>query len=442
MELNALWDTLLYALRVRLADPRAVDVWIDRCRPIRLADDLEVGLPNRYYLDWIRENYLPDMEREASGILGRPLAIRLVPQDAPEAPVTPAEPEPDVPTDDAQSGLNARQTFESFVIGECNRFAHGAAAHVAENPSKAYNPLYIYGGSGLGKTHLMNAIGNAVAGTERVLYTTAEDFMNEMINGLRYKNLEDFREKYRRGATVLLVDDIQFLSGKDRTQEEFFHTFNALLAAGRQVVLTSDVPPKDIDKLMPRLRTRFEGGLLADLQAPDPETLVAILRRKADAMAITVPEDVAHAIAMQVQGNVRELEGILLRLSAQRSFYGEPVTTALAERALPEIFAPRAPDVTVPQIIEAVARLHNIRAAEIIGGKRTRNLIRPRQIAMYLARRHTTLSFPELGREFGDRDHSTIQHGAKKIEAEVQQDADLAYKVRLIEGELRLRPNL
>jgi chromosomal replication initiator protein len=271
MELNALWDTLLYALRVRLADPRAVDVWIDRCRPIRLADDLEVGLPNRYYLDWIRENYLPDMEREASGILGRPLAIRLVPQDAPEAPVTPAEPEPDVPMDDAQSGLNARQTFESFVIGECNKFAHAAAVAVSENPARNYNPLFIYGATGLGKTHLMHAIANRVLATTanaRVVYVTAEDFMNEMINSLQYKRMEDFRAKYRRQASVLLVDDVQFLSGKERTQEEFFHTFNALQGSGRQIVLTSDVVPRDIDKLEPRLRTRFEGGLLADMQAP------------------------------------------------------------------------------------------------------------------------------------------------------------------------------
>jgi chromosomal replication initiator protein len=441
MDLATLWDTLLYALRTRLDDPRAVEVWIGRCEPLRLdAEQLVLGLPNRYYEEWIQENYLPVMEREASGIAGRQLSIRFkLAGEAPEPePALPAEPEDE---DQPSVGLNSAQTFHSFVVGECNKFAHAAASAVAESPANTYNPLFIYGGTGLGKTHLMHAIGNEIArsSSQRVVYTTAEDFMNEMINALRYKHMEEFRNKYRKRASVLLVDDIQFLSGKDRTQEEFFHTFNALQTSGRQIVLTSDVQPRDIDKLMPRLRTRFEGGLLADMQPPDAETLVAILFRKADDRGLKLPTDLADVIASSVDGNVRELEGILTRLAAQHDFYRQPLTVDFAQRTLPELFAPARPDISVPQIIQAVARLHNIRSADITGNKRTRTLTGPRQIAMYLARVHTTLSFPDLGREFGGRDHSTIQHGYRKIEKDLIDNADLAYKIRLIETELKLR---
>jgi chromosomal replication initiator protein len=274
----------------------------------------------------------------------------------------------------------------------------------------------------------------------RVVYVTAEDFMNEMINGIRFERMDSFRAKYRRRATVLLVDDVQFLSGKERTQEEFFHTFNALQLAGRQIVLTADVPPKDIDALEPRLRTRFEGGLLADLQAPDRETLIAILRAKSETLRLDIPDDLGDAIASTVAGNVRELEGILNRLSALQSFYDEPLSLDFARRQLPKVFDPEPPSVTVAGIIDAVARFHSLRSPDLTGNKRTRTLTRPRHIAMYLARMHTNLSFPELGREFGGRDHSTIQHGFRKVEEEIGRDADLAYKIRLIEQHLQIRP--
>ena len=247
MDLQNLWETLLFVLRAKLEDPRAVEVWIDRCNPRALsADTLTLELPNRYYEEWISENYLEAMEREASGILGRAIRISF----STEA-VAPPPDRIQPPTIEPQElmgsiiGVNERQTFNSFVIGECNKFAHAAACAVAEKPAIRYNPLFIYGGTGLGKTHLMHAVGNEIGmeGNQRVVYTTAEDFMNEMINALRYKNMEEFRTKYRKQASVLLVDDIQFLSGKDRTQEEFFHTFNALQTSGRQIVLTSDVPP-------------------------------------------------------------------------------------------------------------------------------------------------------------------------------------------------------
>ena len=263
--------------------------------------------------------------------------------------------------------------------------------------------------------------------------------MNEMIDCLRHKRMEDFRAKYRKRATVLLVDDIQFLSGKERTQEEFFHTFNALQLAGRQIVLTSDVTPRDIEKLEPRLRTRFEGGLLADMQAPDRETLVAILRQKADQQRIDIPNDLGDAIANKVAGNIRELEGIINRLAALQSFYNQPLSLEFASNKLPNIFTATPSEVTCSAIIDAVARFHNLRSADIIGTKRTRTLTRPRHIAMFLARKHTRLSFPELGREFGDRDHSTVQHGCRKVKGLLADDADLAYKIRLIEQGLNVR---
>jgi chromosomal replication initiator protein len=443
MDLQNLWETLLFVLRAKLEDPRAVEVWIEKCVPGELqADTLVLKVPNRYYEEWIAENYLEAMEREVSGILARPMRVTFHTTDRPTPPSPAPEPVIEVATlPGAIVGVNARQTFNSFVIGECNKFAHAAACAVAEEPARKYNPLFIYGGTGLGKTHLMHAVGNEIgsSGSERVVYTTAEDFMNEMINALRYKNMDEFRTKYRKQASVLLVDDIQFLSGKDRTQEEFFHTFNALQTSGRQIVLTSDVSPRDIDKLMPRLRTRFEGGLLADMQAPDRETLIAILYRKADVIGLTLPVDLADIIASVVRGNIREVEGILTRLQAQHAFHRKPITVEFAQRTMPELFASNKPDVTVPQIIQAVAKLHNIRSADITGTKRTRTLTRPRQIAMFLARTHTSLSFPELGREFGGRDHSTIQHGFRKVERELADDADLSYKIRLIEAELKLR---
>jgi chromosomal replication initiator protein len=313
---------------------------------------------------------------------------------------------------------------------------------VADAPARNYNPLFIYGATGLGKTHLMHAVANEILrhdAAARIVYVTSEEFMNEMINCLRYKRMEDFRAKYRRRATVLLVDDIQFLSGKDRTQEEFFHTFNALQVAGRQIVLTADVLPRNIEKLEPRLRTRFEGGLLADMQAPDKETLLAILWQKSDGHGLVIPRDLADAIANQVAGNIRELEGILNRLAALKSFYNERLTLEFARKHLPNIFQPAPTRITVAGIIEAVARFHSLRSADITGAKRTRTLTRPRHIAMYMARKHTNLSYPELGREFGGRDHSTIQHGCRKVEGELRDDADLAYKIRLIEQSLSIR---
>ena len=442
MDVGSLWERLLDALRGRLG-PQDVEIWLRPASATRLdGDELVLDVANRYYADWITENYLIDLQSELTALVGRPLRVRFQWDDDATGEARRGAVEPAPQEAPRAQGVNPAQTFENFVIGECNKFAHAAAGAVADHPARNYNPLFIYGATGLGKTHLMHALANRVLATHphaRIVYVTAEAFMNEMINSLRFKRMEDFRAKYRKEATVLLVDDVQFLAGRERTQEEFFHTFNALQANGRQIVLTSDVVPRDIDKLEPRLRTRFEGGLLADMQAPDKETLLAILRQKAEDRRLHIPADLADGIADTVAGNIRELEGLLNRLSALHSFYAQPVTLAFARQHLPGVFDPPPATVTVPGIIEAVARFHNLRSADITGNKRTRTLTNPRHIAMYLARVHTTLSFPELGREFGDRDHSTIQHGYRKVKSELKDDADLAYKVRLIEQGLQVR---
>jgi chromosomal replication initiator protein len=442
VDLTSLWERLLESMRQRIGH-QDVEIWLKPTVPVRLdRDDIVLEVANRYYADWITDNYQKELREELTATAGRPLTVQFTWPDEPthESRRTTTEaPAEELPR---AIGVNTKQTFETFVIGECNKFAHAAAGAVADHPARNYNPLFIYGATGLGKTHLMHALANRVLATHpgsRIVYVTAEAFMNEMINSLRFKRMEDFRAKYRKEATVLLVDDVQFLAGRERTQEEFFHTFNALQSNGRQIVLTSDVVPRDIDKLEPRLRTRFEGGLLADMQAPDKETLLAILRQKSEDRRMHVPADLADGIADAVAGNIRELEGLLNRLSALQSFYGQPVSLAFARQHLPGVFDPPPATVTVSAIIEAVARFHNLRSADITGNKRTRTLTNPRHIAMYLARVHTTLSFPELGREFGDRDHSTIQHGYRKVKGELGDDPDIAYKVRLIEQGLQVR---
>ena len=463
MDVEARWSKILGCLQDHVR-PEDIDIWFKDARLVRVDGRiLQLQVANRYYADWIRDNYGAGLRAAVNAVYGAPLDVGFIYADDPGVDNTAEIAHPlfsdDVdPTgrdprfgdggrstrsDDPRAvNVNPVQTFASFVVGDCNRFAHAAALAVVDNPANHYNPLFIYGDTGLGKTHLMQAIGNEILRRDpaaSVVYVTAEDFTNEMINSIRFKRTEEFRARYRQRATVLLVDDIQFLSGKERTQEEFFHTFNALQSSGRQVVITSDVVPKDIRALEPRLRTRFEGGLMADMQPPDNETMVAILQQKAESAQIALPHDLAHAIASVVKGSVRELEGVVNKFAALKRFFDEPLTLEFARRHLPKLFVHETPSVTVPAIIEAVARFNNLRSADITGKKRTRTLTGPRHVAMYLARLHTQLSFPELGREFGGRDHSTIQHGCRKVEEELETDAELGYQLRLIEQSLNLR---
>ncbi len=333
------------------------------------------------------------------------------------------------------SNINSRYTFSDFVVGNSNQFCHAAAMRVAEKPGQSYNPLFIYGGVGLGKTHLLHAIGNAVlqrSPSSRVFYMSSETFTNELILALRNAKMDEFKRRLR-AIEVLLIDDIQFISGKERTQEEFFHTFNALYSAKRQIVITSDKIPTDIPGIEERLQTRFSWGLTADLQAPDFETRVAILKQKALLDDFHLPEDVAHLIAERISSNVRELEGALTRLHAVSSIQNISISLEMARTALKPLLQPKVVNVTVDDIKKAVANHFSIKVSEIISKRRTKNLSFPRHIAMYLCRKHTTASYPEIGEHFGGRDHSSVIHAASVVSSKISADVQIKGLVNEIE---------
>lgn len=335
------------------------------------------------------------------------------------------------------SQINPRYTFSDFVVGNSNQFCHAAARRVAEQPGRSYNPLFIYGGVGLGKTHLLHAIANTVLERNpaaEVLYMSSETFTNELIQSLRNERMNEFKQRLR-SVEVLLIDDIQFLCGKERTQEEFFHTFNSLYAAKRQIVVTSDKLPQEIPGIEERLQTRFSWGLTADLQAPDFETRVAILKRKASHDGIDLPEEVAHLIAERISSNVRELEGALTRLHAVSSLQNQPITMEFTKAALKPLLLPKAVNISVDDIKKTVADFFNIRLSEMVSKKRTKNLSFPRHIAMYLCRKHTTCSYPEIGEHFGGRDHSSVIHASNVVSTKIANDPDTKQLV----GELERR---
>lgn len=336
-------------------------------------------------------------------------------------------------------GLNPKYTFDTFVIGHSNRFAHAASVAVAETPAKAYNPLFIYGGVGLGKTHLMHAIGQHISQVDpekQIVYISSETFTNELINSIKDDRNVEFRNKYRN-IDILLIDDIQFIAGKERTQEEFFHTFNALYNSNKQIILSSDRPPKEIPTLEDRLRSRFEWGLIADIQAPDYETRIAILRKKAQVEEIEVPDDVMLFIAKKIKSNIRELEGALIRILAYSSLTNSPITIELASEALKEIFSTKPRELNIDYIKEVVANKFNIKIEDLNSKKRTRIIAYPRQIAMYLSRELTDLSLPKIGNEFGGRDHTTVMHAYDKVSTDMKNDPSLKDKIDSIVNELK-----
>jgi chromosomal replication initiator protein len=345
------------------------------------------------------------------------------------------ENKPDPLDSEAYNNINPRYTFSDFVVGNSNQFCHAAAMRVAEKPGQSYNPLFIYGGVGLGKTHLLHAIGNTVLQrnpSARVLYMSSETFTNELILALRHAKMEEFKKRLRT-IEVLLIDDIQFISGKERTQEEFFHTFNALYSAKRQIVITSDKIPTDIPGIEERLQTRFSWGLTADLQAPDFETRVAILKQKAILEEFHLPHEVSHLIAERISSNVRELEGALTRLHAMSSIQSVPISLDMAKSALKPLLQPKVVNVTVDDIKKAVANHFNIKVTEIISKRRTKNLSFPRHIAMYLCRKHTTASYPEIGEHFGGRDHSSVIHAASVVSSKLSTDSKVKEIIENIE---------
>ena len=397
--------------------------------------ELVVRVPNPVFRDWLTKHYsgiITEALRETSN---PDLSVTFVTEGAFEMPpdpqLSPAErsvqPVDSVPAPITGSvGLNPRYTFDTFIVGSSNQFAHAAARAVAEAPSRSYNPLFLYGGVGLGKTHLMHAVGRYVLTHEagiKLTYISAERFMNEMINALRYDRIIDFRERYR-SVDVLLVDDVQFIAGKEGTQNEFFHTFNALYDAQKQIVLSSDCPPHEMEELEERLRSRFEWGLIADIQPPDLETKVAILKKKAEAEAVPLPDNVAIYIAGKIKSNIRELEGSLIRLVAYASLKGAAIDLPLAQEVLKNVLAHDEKAVTIEIIQKFVADYFQLKVADLKSRNNSKSVAMPRQIAMYLCKSLTHASLPEIGRSFGGKHHSTVIHSIRKVEDHKGRDAD------------------
>jgi len=398
------------------------------------AAGLQVQAPNQTVVDWLSRHYA-GVIAEALAEVGRPgVGVIFIPADGLEPFVgqVPIASEPIVepkfhanetadPTDASPAetlGLSPRYTFDTFIVGASNQFAHAASRAVAEAPSRSYNPLYIYGGVGLGKTHLMHAIGDYVLKhnpNTRLTYVSGERFMNEVVNALRYDRILEFRERYR-SVDVLLVDDVQFIAGKERTQTEFFHTFNALHDAQKQIVLSSDVPPHQIAELEERMRSRFEWGLIADIQSPDLETKVAILKRKADSEGVPLADNVALYIAGRIKSNIRELEGALIRLLAYASLTGRDLTLGLAQEVLRDVLSHEDKAVSIDMIQKHVADYYQLKMAELKSRNNAKSVSTPRQVAMYLCKHLTNASLPEIGRSFGGKHHSTVIHSIKKVE--------------------------
>lgn len=442
--LPQIWEKTLHLIKAELTEV-SFNTWIKEIEPISLENDyIILGAPNDFIKDILNTRYITLISNAIQQVTSQQYSIKIV---------VPSE--DNIKTMDKSNKrgsnhrlatdslsnlqLNPKYTFDTFVIGNSNRFAHAACVAVAESPAKAYNPLFIYGGVGLGKTHLMNAIGHYILQNNpntKVAYVSSETFTNELINSIRDDRNVEFRNKYRN-VDVLLIDDIQFIAGKESTQEEFFHTFNALHESNKQIIISSDRPPKDIPTLEDRLRTRFEWGLITDIQPPDFETRTAILRKKAQMENIDVPDEVMLFIAKKIQSNIRELEGALIRIVAYSSLTNSEVTVDLASEALKEIFSSKAKQLNIPLIKEVISNKFNIKIEDLDSKKRTRAIAYPRQIAMYLTRELTDLSLPKIGEEFGGRDHTTVMHAHEKISNDIKNDPLIKEKIDKIIEELK-----
>ena len=449
--MSKLWEDTLTHLELNLSSQH-FSTWIKPLKLIKIEQDMVyLEVPNRFVLDWVRDNYskLSQTILEELSAVSYRLQFSVTGQARDSLSRSVKPPETDAAGVDNQQKLatnipsadiylNRKYTFEEFVSGSSNQFAYAAAMAVANNPATTYNPLFIYGGVGLGKTHLVNAIGNAILKKSpemRICYYTSEKFMNELINSLRYNRMDEFRNKFR-SMDVILIDDIQFIAGKERTQEEFFHTFNALYESHKQIIVTSDKFPKDIPGLEERLRSRFEWGLIADIQPPDVETKLAILKMKAEQNSIKLPEEVAYFLANSVCSNVRELEGYLIRIGAYASLTSTPVSLEMARNVLKDILIERNKELTVDEILKRVSSHFNIKISDIKSSKRLKAVVLPRQIAMYLSRQLTSSSYPEIGERFGGKDHSTIIHAIRKIEKLIEEDFQLRSTIENLKKEL------
>jgi chromosomal replication initiator protein len=422
------WRNLRRQLKEFL-DPEEFSTWFE---PLEVHSEvgnrLVLKAPNEHFVHTLEQSYRPALDQSLAELESPGLEVLFT--------VGLAE-EPETPTE-TSSRFDARYTFDSFVVGSSNQFAHAAALAVAdalaktENASQSYNPLFVYGGVGLGKTHLMHAIGDRVRSHQpqlRIMYLTAEQFVNELINSIRFDRMPQFRDRYRT-IDVLLIDDIQFIANKERTQEEFFHTFNTLYTSQKQIILSSDSSPRAIPTLEERLRSRFEWGLIADIQPPELETKVAILRRKAELAAIDLPGDVALFIADQVKTNIRELEGLLNRVAAYASLTGREISLELAKDNLRDILPPEGQRVTAADIIKFVARHYGLKVSEIKSRNNSKHISFPRQVAMYLCKRLTNLSYPDIGKNFNNKHHSTVMYSVKQIEEQRRKDPRLDHQVQ------------
>ncbi len=452
-QLNEIWQLTLEELSKDLNKP-SFETWFNLTKPVSLENRcLVIEVPNDFTKEWFETRYrnqiikaikeITHEEHKVSFVIASDFQDNTVPSLTDEqfnqSPgFTSSKKENNHLKTKFISSFNPRYTFDTFVVGACNRLSHAASLAVAESPARAYNPLFIYGGVGLGKTHLLHAIGQYSLinhDFSRVFYFSSEKFTNEFINAIRDNKTLDFRNKYRN-MDILLIDDVQFLAGKEQTQEEFFHTFNALHDNNKQIIISSDRPPKEIPTLEDRLRSRFEWGLITDLQTPDLETRTAILKKKALSDGIEIPDHVLQYIAGKVITNIRELEGALIRIVAYASLSETPVTLELTEKALQDIIFTRQKNITVQNVIQATADNFNIKPEELLSKKRTQEIATTRQVAMYLCRMLTDLSLPKIGEEFGGRDHTTVLHAFKKIDAMIAKNSDFKNRLEMIKNKI------
>jgi chromosomal replication initiator protein len=443
MKAQQLWNKILATLKDEV-NPQIFNSWFGNLTPVESDEkDLILEAPHSFIRDWVEDNYISTLNSTARAITGKELSVRIQVNEALSQPSGSTQPAPGPANDDPgpqptpptqklpqvsnHSALNPKYTFDTFVVGSSNQFARAATLAVAEQPARSYNPLFIYGGVGLGKTHLMHAIGHFALERNpkvRLCYLSSEQFMNELINSLRFDRMPQFRETYRN-MDILLVDDIQFIAGKERTQEEFFHTFNSLFDSHKQIVVSSDKFPREIPDLEERLRSRFEWGLIADIQAPDLETKIAILEKKADLSGITLPQGVALFLAENTGSNIRELEGYLQRVTAFAAFAKtKTISLDLVQDALKNFLEQKKRVITAEEIQKNIAAFYNTKISDIKSKKKNKAFIKPRHTAMFLTRQLTNLSLPEIGRHFGGRDHSTVIHAIQKIENMAKNDPD------------------
>lgn len=440
-----MWPTLQEKIRNKIGELN-YSKWFSFVRLINESGDgFTLGVPDKFFQDWIKEYYLETLSVEAALICGHPFSINVEIDPSLAAEIDnkiTAESPPAVQPQASRSpsnGLNPKYSFDKFVVGSGNQFSHAAAMAVADLPGGHYNPLFIYGGVGLGKTHLISAIGIEIAKkypSSKILYVTAESFMNEVIFGIRYDKMVELRKKYRQNCDVLLMDDIQFLGGKERTQEEFFHTFNTLLESQKQIVVTSDRFPKDIADIDDRIRSRFEWGLIADIQPPDLETRIAILKKKAESTNIILNDDVAIYLATKIRSNVRELEGSLIRLSAYSSLFKTPITVAFADQVLAQIVNKDTAVCSIDSIQKLVCDHFGIKIPDMKSSRRLKSLVVPRQVAMFLCKKFAGSSYPEIGEKFGGKDHTTVMHAVRKMEGSIKNNLKIKEDIDILEKRL------